>query len=217
MTPKLIIFDWDGTLADTTSPIIAALRQSFADCGFAPPEAEAVRPLIGYSLPVIIRHLLPDGSARAYEEIAETYAAHALNPNNCNMTLFDDAIPCLQTLKQRGFWLAVATGKGRTGLNKSIAQTQTADFWLATTCASEQPSKPAPDMVWKLCDELGLQPQEALVVGDTSYDLDMAKNAGAAAVGVATGAHSADQLRRCVPLAVLNRLGELPDFLADLN
>ena len=139
MKPKLIIFDWDGTLADTTGPIIRTFRQTFADCGLTPPDAETIRPLIGYNLVTIIHRLLPDAGQHLKEQLAETYAHHYLNPNNHNMRLFDSALPCLHTLKEQGYWLAVATGKGRIGLDKAIAQTDTADFWLATTCASEQP------------------------------------------------------------------------------
>lgn len=181
--PKLIIFDWDGTLADTTQPIIDTMRRSFAECGFPPPEAERVRSLIGYSLPAIIRDLLEMPSETAVADIARTYSAHYLNPNNRNMSLFPQALPCLDKLKAQGFRLAVATGKGRAGLDNAVSQTATGDYWLATACAGEYPSKPSPEMVFGLCGELGLDPKEALVVGDTAHDLHMAANAGAAAVG----------------------------------
>ena len=213
MKPKLIIFDWDGTLADTTRPIIRTFQQSFADCGMPVPDDDAVRVLIGYSLPEIIRRLAPHAGEHMREELAETYAAHYLNPNNHNMTFFPEALPCLHTLQSQGYWLAVATGKGRIGLDRSIAQTGTADFWMATTCASEQASKPAPDMVFKLCDELGLTPQETLVVADTTHDLEMAANAKAPAVALTTGAHSAAMLNTAPHLAILDSLSELPDFL----
>lgn len=206
-TPKLIIFDWDGTLADTTQPIIDTMRRSFAECGFPPPEAERVRSLIGYSLPEIIRDLLEMPSETAVADIARTYSAHYLNPNNRNMTLFPDALPCLDKLKAQGFRLAVATGKGRAGLDNAISQTATGGYWLATACAGEYPSKPSPEMVFGICEE-------ALVVGDTAHDLHMAANAGAAAVGVATGAHSREQLLSAPHLAVLDGLSELPGFLA---
>lgn len=212
--PKLIIFDWDGTLADTTQPIIDTMRRSFAECGFPPPEAERVRSLIGYSLPEIIRDLLEMPSETAVADIARTYSAHYLNPNNRNMTLFPDALPCLDKLKAQGYWLAVATGKGRAGLDGAISQTATGGYWLATACAGEYPSKPSPEMVFGICGELGLDPKEALVVGDTAHDLHMAANAGTAAVGVATGAHSREQLLGAPHLAVLDGLSELPGFLA---
>lgn len=192
MQPKLIIFDWDGTLADT------------------------IRSYIGYSLARIVEALTPHADTATRDKLARTYAGHYLNPNNQNMRLFNTAIPCLETLKQQGYWLAVATGKGRTGLNGAIAQTRTADYWLATRCASECPSKPAPDMVLEICDELGLMPSEALVVGDTTFDLEMAANARARAVAVATGAHSAEQLRSAPCLTVLDSLSGLPAFLQTL-
>ncbi|MCF7521015.1 HAD-IA family hydrolase [Neisseria sp. ZJ106] len=216
MQPKLIIFDWDGTLADTTSPIVHTFQHSFAECGQAVPDDETVRSLIGYSLPEIIRRLLPEADTALQHRIAATYSTHYLNPNNHNMTLFDDALPCLNALKAQGYWLAVATGKGRSGLDNAIRQTQTAGFWLATTCAGEQPSKPAPNMVLHLCDQLGVMPSESIVIGDTTYDLEMAAHAKARAIGITTGAHTAEQLRSCPHLAVLNRLAELPDFLATL-
>ncbi len=168
----------------------------------------------GLSLPEIIRDLLEMPSETAVADIARTYSAHYLNPNNRNMTLFPDALPCLDTLKAQGYWLAVATGKGRAGLDNAISQTATGGYWLATACAGEYPSKPSPEMVFGLCGELGLDPKEALVVGDTAHDLHMATNAGAAAVGVATGAHSREQLLSAPHLAVLDGLSELPGFLA---
>ena len=216
MKPKLIIFDWDGTLADTTNPIIETVQQAFYECGLAKPPADRIRNLIGRSLMQMMQQLAPSAGMSKHEELVETYAAHYLNPNNHNMTLFPEAIPCLNTLKQQGFWLAVATGKGRTGLDRSIMQTGTADFWMATACASEYASKPAPDMVFALCSELGLEPSQTLIVGDTTHDLDMAANAKAPAVAVPTGAHTAAQLATRPHLAILNDLSELPGFIARL-
>ena len=118
MKPKLIIFDWDGTLADTTNPIIHTFQQSFADCGLPVPEPTKSVPLIGYSLSGIIRRLAHNVSEHVQETLIETYAAHYLNPNNRNMTLFPEALPCLQRLKQQGYWLAIATGKGRAAWTK---------------------------------------------------------------------------------------------------
>ncbi len=216
MKPKLIIFDWDGTLADTTGPIIATMQAAFEEHGMDAPAADEIRPFIGYSLARIVESLTPRADAATRDKLVRTYAGHYLNPNNHNMRLFDSAIPCLETLKQQGYWLAVATGKGRTGLDGAIAQTGTADYWLATRCASECPPKPAPDMVLALCDELGLMPSEALVVGDTTFDLEMAAHARARAVAVSTGAHNAERLQSAPCLAVLDSLAELPDFLAAL-
>lgn len=216
MKPKLVIFDWDGTLADTTNPIIETMQLSFHHCGLQAPEADDIRRLIGYSLPQIMQILAPEADYRTHTELIAAYSGHYLNPNNHHMRLFPDALPCLNELKQQGYWLAVATGKGRTGLDQAIRQTDTADFWLATTCASECPSKPAPDMVFKLCDELGLPAAETVVIGDTTFDLDMAANAKTRGIGITTGTHTAAQLQQSPYLTLLNRLSELPDFLASL-
>ena len=190
MQPKLLIFDWDGTLADTTNPIIETVQQAFYECGLATPPADRIRNLIGRSLMQMMQQLAPSAGMSKHEELVETYAAHYLNPNNRHMRLFPDVPPTLERLREAGYWLSVATGKGRSGLNQAIAQTGTGDFWLATACASECPSKPAPDMVWRLCDELGVMPSESIVIGDTAFDLEMAAHAGARGIGVATGAHS---------------------------
>ncbi len=138
------------------NPSSTPCAAAFAECGFPPPEAERVRSLIGYSLPEIIRALLEMPSEAAVADIARTYSAHYLNPNNRNMTLFPDAPPCLDKLKAQGFRLAVATGKGRAGLDNAISQTATGAIGLPTACAGEYPSKPSPEMVFGLCGELGL-------------------------------------------------------------
>lgn len=216
MKPKLIIFDWDGTLADTTQPIILTMQKAFAECGLSAPADSTIRPLIGKSLTGIIHALAPQLSGETQDKIARTYMQSSLNPNNHNMKLFPDALACLNALQEKNYWLAVATGKGRSGLNKAIEQTGTAHYWLATRCASECPQKPAPEMVLELCEELGVAPQDALVVGDTVYDLEMASYAGARAAAVSTGAHSAEQLKSAPNLAVLSSLSELPDLLDKL-
>ncbi|WP_274570782.1 HAD-IA family hydrolase [Neisseria leonii] len=212
--PQVIIFDWDGTLADTAGPIVAAMRAAFAENGLTPPPSETVRQLIGYSLPVMVARLAADCDSSVQARIMRSYMLGTLNPNNGGMRLFDDALPCLDALKTAGFRLAVATGKGRAGLDKAIVQTGTADYWETTCCADECPSKPAPDMVREICGELGVLPSCVWVVGDTVYDVQMALAAGAQAVAVTTGAHDEAQLRQANPSAVIGCLAELPALLA---
>ena len=125
MKPKLIIFDWDARLPTPPTPSSTPSNKALPIAGLPVPEADQIRPLIGYSLSGIIRRLAHNVSEHVQETLIETYAAHYLNPNNHNMTLFPEALPCLQRLKQQGYWLAVATGKGRSGLDRSIAQTDT--------------------------------------------------------------------------------------------
>lgn len=212
-TPKLIIFDWDGTLADTTAAIITTMQACFTEAGLTPPIAQDIQTLIGYSLPAMVQQLAPEADIATQQKLVHAYMHHQLNPNSQTNLFFPDIRACLDALKQAGYWLAVATGKGRIGLDKSIAASQTANDWLATRCASECASKPAPDMVWQICDELGISPNEAIVVGDTTHDLDMAANAGAYAIGITTGAHSEEALKSRPHLAIIHHLSELPPFL----
>lgn len=214
---RLIIFDWDGTLADTTNPIIENLQQAFARCGLPVPEADLVRPLIGYSLPRMLQILAPGAGGCQREALAEHYASLYLHPSNRqDRLLFADALPVLETLRRQGFLLAVATGKGRCGLDKAVSQSGTARFWSATACAGEHPSKPAPDMVLALCGELDVEPAQSLVVGDTVFDMQMAQAAGARAAAVATGAHSRAALQAAPQIAILSGLAELPGLLRQL-
>lgn len=212
-TQKLIIFDWDGTLCDSTAAIAANMQQAFRDCRLDAPSADAVRHLIGRSLHQVIRELAPDLSEPQHAELSRAYQVRAHQPDQ-TAVLFPEALPCLHTLQQQGYWLAVATGKGRKGLNLAIRETGTADFWFATRCADESAAKPAPDMVLEICNELGIAPADTVIIGDTTYDLDMAANARAAAIAVLTGAHSRELLSARPHLAVLNNLSELPDTLA---
>ncbi|MDO4997454.1 MAG: HAD-IA family hydrolase [Neisseria sp.] len=217
MPVRLVIFDWDGTLVNSSEPIIQAMQMAFVECGLLKPSSEAIHALIGQSLLSMLMQLAPQENADGIERLRATYANHYLNPNKPAVPLFAEVIPCLNALKVQGFWLAVATSKGRNGLNMEIAHTQTVSFWLTTRCASECPPKPAPDMVLEICDELGVLPQETIVVGDTTYDLEMAANAGVRAVAVLTGAHDERTLQTANPLAILPDLSGLPAFLQCLN
>ncbi|MGF6147445.1 Pyrophosphatase ppaX [Kingella potus] len=216
MQPKLIIFDWDGTLADTAAPLIDTLRETFYECGLPKPEPERIRNLAGYSLVRIVRTLAPHAGEHKQEEIIEVYAAASLHPRHCGTQLFPDALPVLDTLQAQGFELAVATGKSRSGLERAIGESGTAAYWAATATATECHAKPAPDMVYKICGELCLAPSESLIAGDTVHDLEMAAHAGARGIGIATGAHSPDTLRKAPNIGILPALSALPAFLHTL-
>lgn len=210
---KLIIFDWDGTLADSTAAIAANMQQAFRDCRLQAPAADDVRHLIGRSLHQVIHELAPDLSERQHAELTRAYQIRAHTPDQ-TAALFPEALPCLNALHKQGYWLAVATGKGRKGLDLAIRETATADFWLETRCADESAAKPAPDMVWEICDRLGIATADTVIIGDTTYDLDMAANARVSAIGVLTGAHKRELLSSRPHVAVLDNLSALPDTLA---
>ena len=210
---KALIFDWDGTLADSTAQIVEAVQTAFRGEGLPPPSTQAARQIIGLGLQDALQALLPEGVPVDAARIATAYKQHYLRDDNI-IRLFADAAKLLPELRQH-YWLTVATGKSRYGLNKALAQTGSEAWFLATRTVDECASKPSPDMVLSLCEELGLHPHEVLVIGDTTHDLWMAANAGAAAVALSTGAHTVEQLRSAPHLCLCGSFAEFVAWLDD--
>lgn len=207
----LLIFDWDGTLADSTAHIVANVQAAFVAYGQTPPSDNAVRNIIGLGLNEAIHALLPQLSAAQQAQIADAYR-HRHFTQAAPTQLFADARSVLTHL-QAHFTLAIATGKSRRGLNDALADTNSRHFFAATRTVDECASKPHPEMVLSLCDELGFTPQQALVIGDTTHDLFMAANAGSKAVALTTGAHNLSQLHSAPHETVLSSLSQLPNWL----
>ncbi|MCP2041540.1 phosphoglycolate phosphatase [Neisseria sp. HSC-16F19] len=207
----LLIFDWDGTLADSTAQIVEGVQHAFAAQQLPPPTAAAVRHIIGLSLSEAVYRLQPDLNPAQTEAVIEAYKNHYFTRRSPTR-LFDDALPVLNLLKQH-HWLAVATGKGRRGLDLAMQETGSGDFFLATRTVDECAAKPQPEMVLSLCEELGVRPADALVIGDTTHDLNMAYNARSPAVALTTGAHSAAELQQAPHAAMLGGLRELAQWL----
>lgn len=208
---SLLIFDWDGTLADSTAHIVENVQATFREYGQTPPTDTAVRRIIGLGLNEAIRELLPQLSAAQHAEIANAYR-HRHFTHHAPTRLFADAKTVLEQLRPH-FTLAIATGKSRRGLNEALADTDSRHFFASTRTVDECASKPHPEMVLALCDELGFSPQQALVIGDTTHDLHMATNAGCDAVALTTGAHDLAQLTAAPQRAILASLSQLPVFL----
>lgn len=210
---RVLIFDWDGTLADSTAQIVHGVQHSFLQFGWAPPSEADIRNIIGLSLHQALRILRPELTDSQVEAAARAYKygySHRREP----AVLFERAEGILQQLQQH-YWLAVATGKGRYGLDAALDETDTGSLFLTTRTADECASKPQPEMVLSICNELGVSPGEALVIGDTTHDLQMALNARSPAVSVTTGAHSPAQLQTVPHLAMLDGLGSLSDWLGE--
>ncbi len=209
------MFDWDGTLMDSIGTIVACMQATVADLGLPAVPDEAVRATIGLGLRETIDALYPDPPDRAglYERVVGGYRERWLGGFAARHALFAGARETLDRLAGEGYWLAVATGKGRQGLDHDLERTGLADLFLATRTVSESPAKPSPSMVHEILDELGVGVGEALVIGDTTHDLDMAESAGAAAVAVTSGSGSAAELATRRPLAILPSVNALPDWL----
>jgi len=213
MSFKLIVFDWDGTLMDSEAKIVACIRDAFADVGQPPPSREAARNIIGLGLSEAMAELWPEADDAQRSLVAERYRYHFLDANEIPSTLFPDARELIDWLVGRGYLVGVATGKSRRGLNEALEGTGLGDCFHATRCADEAFSKPHPEMLFQIMGELGVEGSDTLMVGDTEYDLQMARNAGAGALAVCYGAHERERLLKLRPLACLERLQDMRPWL----
>jgi phosphoglycolate phosphatase len=205
----LVVFDWDGTLMDSTKIIARSLQKACADIGIAIPSEEDALFVIGLNLQDSFAHVAPgldrDGQAR----LAERYRHHFL-AGETEIPLYDGVRPMIEDLHGKGWRLAVATGKARRGLERALDASGLRPWFEATRCADEGFAKPHPDMLLMLLDITGVEPRRALMVGDTTHDLELAANAGVDAVAVSYGAHHEELLRtrpakgRCGSVAQLH-------------
>jgi phosphoglycolate phosphatase len=211
---RLIVFDWDGTLMDSIATIVACATEAASDVGHRDEGTSArSRQAIGLGLDDTARHILPGSSEEVRAAWVERYRHHWFATYREKPICFDGVGSLLEELEKAGYWLAVATGKSRKGLDRDLEVTGHGKFFLSTRTVNEAASKPDPQMLLDILDELGVGRSEALMVGDTTYDLEMAKNAGVAAVAVLTGSHDRETLLACRPVACLEAATELPGWL----
>ena len=210
----LIVFDWDGTLMDSTTAIIASMQAAARDLGVAVPDKRAASYVIGLGLQDALQAAVPDLDPRHYPKMAERYRHHYLAQDH-QLTLFAGAREMLDDLAEQGYFLAVATGKSRVGLNRALAAAGVTSLFDATRCADETFSKPNPAMLLELTRELGQEMGRTVMIGDTTHDLLMASNAGAAAISVHYGAHPAAELAAHAPLFGAESIGELHEWLSE--
>lgn len=211
-TFDLLIFDWDGTLMDSTSAIVAAIQAASRDLGLPEPSADKARHVIGLGLSDALHHAVPELPRERYSQMAERYRFHYLASDH-GLGLFDGITELLSELASAGYLLAVATGKSRLGLDRALDHSGLRAFFHATRTADECFSKPHPQMLEELLVELGVEKCRALMVGDTSHDLQMAKNADVPGLGVTYGAHSEEVLLALQPLACVREVSELTSWL----
>ena len=210
----LIIFDWDGTLVDSQAQIISCIREAFVKVGLAPPEPAAARHIIGLSLEAAACRLAPQADRTTIEALADTYRELALANSNHSTQLFEGVESGLRSLQQQGLYLAVATGKGRRGLDQALNGTEIANIFDTTRCADETCSKPHPMMLDEILSDLNLGPERAIMVGDTSYDIEMANNIGMDSIAVTYGMHEEIHLRPLQPKFLINHFSEIQSCLA---
>ena len=208
----LVVFDWDGTLVDSLGRIVAALRATIDELQLPPRRDDELRAGVGLGFDEVVRRLFPELGVDDRQRVRLVFRERFL-ADGMEARLFPGAREALEALAQRGATLAVATGKGRAGLDRELVETGLADLMVATRCVDECRSKPAPDMLEELMEMTGHGRRETVMIGDSEYDLLMAKNAGTAAVGVAGGAHEHATLARHEPLAIIHSVADLPRIL----
>lgn len=206
MKYKVIIFDWDGTLMDSIDKIVACVKAAANDCNIPAPTTEAIRFIVGLRLDKSMLQLFPDVSPKKRLALTAAYRQQYTSTNKLE-TPFYEGIECwLKSLKDAGYLLAVATGKGRDGLNRILDKFAVQDLFTVTYCADETASKPDPLMLNLILKDLGIDTSQALMVGDTSYDLEMANNANIDCLGVSYGVHSEIILNQFNPIAIVDDL-----------
>ena len=214
---KLLIFDWDGTLMDSEAKIVNCLRDACTEHGFAAQSHDQLKDVIGLGLKEALMRLQPDENASVIEKLADTYRQLYLETNETHSALFPGVENLLADLEDQGYWLAIATGKGRQGLDMVLEETQLHSRFHVTRCASETHSKPHPRMLEEILQFTGLNARDALMIGDTEYDMEMANNANMHALAVSYGVHEMNRLLKHNPVGCLHNITELPDCLNKLH
>jgi phosphoglycolate phosphatase len=208
----LIVFDWDGTLFDSTLLIVRCIQDACRDIGIQVPSDEDAAYVIGLGLHDALRHAAPGLPAERYPELGARYRHHYFARQH-ELVLFPGTLDMLQALRARQHLLAVATGKGRRGLDEALAHSQLKGLFDATRTADETRSKPDPLMLHELMREFGVAPERTLMIGDTTHDLQLAANAGTDRVAVSYGAHDSAAFAAHGPLFVAPSTQALHDWL----
>jgi phosphoglycolate phosphatase len=209
----LIAFDWDGTLFDSTALIARCIQAACADVGVAVPSLKDASYVIGLGLGEALQHAAPDLPRECYRELAERYRQHYFAKQH-EVLLFGGTLAMLQALKARNHVLAVATGKSRRGLDEALGSFDLKGLFDGTRTADETASKPDPMMLLELMAEFGVKPERTLMIGDTTHDLQLAANAGAASIGVSYGAHDHAAFNAFPTLHVAHSVPDLNEWLA---
>lgn len=211
---QLLIFDWDGTLVNSIGRIVAALHMAARDSDLPPRSDAELRAIIGLGLPEVVVALYPDlNDADVAHRYCRSYSEHYLALEGTPSTLFPGVAEAMKAFREAGYQLAVATGKGRHGLNRVLADQGWTDFFDITRCADETASKPAPLMLEQILAHCGVPAERALMVGDSIFDLEMARNAGMDSVAVGYGAMSLDALAGSGPRLMIEHFSELHAWL----
>lgn len=215
MSFKAVIFDWDGTVVDSVEHITDCLHHAAAVTGFPELSRATYRNIIGLGIVEALRRLYPEANDIDVAAMRKAYSEHFFSTAASHQKIFPGMQPLIQELGATGRSCAVATGKSRHGLDHALGASGLASLFHITRCADETRSKPDPLMLVQILEHLQLAPEEAVMIGDTSYDLQMARNIGMPAIGVRWGVHPEAVLSACKPLALVDNTESLRNLLLE--
>ncbi len=213
---KLFIFDWDGTLMDSVSRIVSSMQQAAYELKMPPVSDAKIKQIIGLSLDTAIQQLWVGLNEQQLQAMQQSYAEHFVRQSHVPMPFFTGALALLDWLKTHAAqpYLAVATGKKRIGLERILQAQNMQNYFAATACADETCSKPHPQMLYNILADLDIKPQQALMLGDTDYDINMANNAGIDSVAVTYGAHNKQRLSAANPTVLCDNINQIKQWLS---
>lgn len=211
---RAAIFDWDGTVMDSTHSIVSAIQGACTDLSLPVPSRRDASWVIGLSLESALYRCVPDLTAEAFPMFLERYRHHFL-ARDTHDKLFDGIHELFAELRSHGVLLGVATGKSRIGLDRVMASMSLKDTFAITRCADETLSKPDPLMLMQIMDELSLRPENVVMIGDTTHDVQMAFNAGVDSLAVTYGAHDVPTLAQSNPGAMVATVADMRNWLLE--
>lgn len=203
---SLVIFDWDGTLMDSTARIISCMQQTARMADLPVPTPASVKSIIGLSMDVVLEQMFPDAEMSRRKELTDIYRQQYIELDTTPSPLFKGSLSLLNWLREQDYLIAVATGKARVGLNRALSSVNMLDFFQHSICADEAQSKPHPEMVNLLLTKTKTPIEQAIVIGDSVHDLKMANNAGVDSVGVTSGANTLEELSVHTPLRIYDEI-----------
>ncbi len=214
---ELIVFDWDGTLMDSTGAIVRAAERAIEDVGLPRLPAERIREIIGLGLRESWDSLFPGRGQVGYRDFVDRYRDHFVNSERLTIKPYPGVGRLIESLHGSGIRLAVATGKSRRGLDRDLEETSFGRFFEHSVTSDEARSKPHPEMLLRIMKRLDIRADRTLMVGDTEFDLRMARDARVGAVAVTWGAHDRARLLANEPMACLDDLVELAPWLENFE
>lgn len=210
---SLLVFDWDGTLMDSKAQIVNCMQSAINELGLEPRPDHHISNIIGLGLEEAVKSLYPEMSEPLVKTTSQTYREHYLFKDKTPSPLFSGVPQVLKSLASTGYDLAVATGKSRRGLDKGLSETGLSEYFPITRCADETRSKPHPQMLEEILVDFNLHPKEALMIGDTEYDMQLATNARVDGFAVSYGVHDLLRLLKQDPVGFIDKIEQLPDWL----